>query len=1278
MIDTLRVSYIQEKVLVITTFKDTLRKLNGKDVVEEAVILHPINPKLLKIDVAPLAPKLRNNRTAQYDYLKHTQEETATLREIVEHERSLNPLNTSLDYACNTKKDNIQQTPSSAKKNKLEAYPRNVRTSLQNKKSVDNTKNIASVQESKLNFINSMNARVKSTSAKKHLKREVWKLTGKVFTNIGYKWRPTGRNFTIVGNVCSLTRITTTAKVSLRKPIVLESNPPKPVVTLVYSWKPKESRRNVPVSKSKINKFLSTNKKNPINLRDQQFLMVHLLLLMNAGTAKFSNDHMAKIMGYGDYQIGNVTISKVYFVEGLGHNLFSVGQQGLVRGLPKLKFEKDHLFSACAMGKSKKKSYKTKSKDTNKEKLYLLHMDLCGPMCVKSVNGKKYILVIVDDYSRITWVKCLRSKDEAPDFIIKFLKMIQVRLKVGISHETLVSCSTHPGPALQEMTVVTISSRFVQKPTSSTPFVPLSRNNWDLLFQPWFDELLTPPPSVDPSAPEVIAPITEEEVYVSQPNGFVDPDNPNHVYKLKKALYGLKQAPRVWYDMLSSFLISQDFSKGLVDPTLFIRRNCHDLLLVQIYVDDIIFAASAPESKYALESFKKYGFESYDPVDTPMVEKSKLDEDKERKAVDLSQYRGSAYRKALTCGKKDLSIPMRNRVSLKILSRTMEDTSSRSGNDAHDDDADIRPIYDEELMAEVQTTAEIDAFAIGQHHTEQPKFNKEGKVVQNAEECHDTWKPMSQPHRNQSVVRQPTSSKSERPRISKPRCDSQVDVHNDFSKPVTTHYLPKEREAASAKPHHMIASSNSRISSKNMTRFSSNDMVHNHYLEEANKKTQECSRNSEPSLMPSAISQSTANGSKPMPRRNTQTSRNWLATKNSFVTTKTVPIVEHPKNSRTDSYVTKFLKEVNSCAKVPSNKTTNKNKPIEQISAPNKQERQIPTGHRFSIQKTFVVQKKTMTPRSCLRWKPTGKNFKTVGLRWVPTGRILTSSITKVDSEPLNGSNADITNQYECEQTLDVSAGNSNLSAGTSFYSKRRDSNSKLGIHDHNNEPSSSKLVPNVVPPTCKTATLRQELELLFHHYITMLRKGFMVRSETQQHLNFTTIMYDIRYDGDECDKGTMPTKIQLALEQSQQGVSNDILLSIEWVEDLKRNIWIKGENKATLHTLKAETSEDGNPSRAIIKQALGRFKNQESSIIKTKSSANSDKQDLPSRNQVYQGRLLASFLDDAKYEHGGQDTRSQGGKRRSRQKDKYLKISNEKMKSKDNHKRLKIKDHKA
>nr|GEV34390.1 ribonuclease H-like domain-containing protein [Tanacetum cinerariifolium] len=227
--------------------------------------------------------------------------------------------------------------------------------------------------------------------------------------------------------------------------------------------------------------------------RSQLTNFIHKFL----GTVKFDNDQVVKILGYGDYQIGNVTILRVYYVEGLGHNLFLVGQfcdsnlegvdlllvsrgtnqyflfvgdmmasspicllskatktksllwhrrlshlnfgsinhlarNSLVHGLPRIKFKKDHLCSACAIGKSKKQSHKPKSEDTNQEKLYLLHIDLCGSMGVVSVNGKKYILVIVDDYSRFAWVMFLASKDEAPDFIIKFLKMIQVRLNAGV------------------------------------------------------------------------------------------------------------------------------------------------------------------------------------------------------------------------------------------------------------------------------------------------------------------------------------------------------------------------------------------------------------------------------------------------------------------------------------------------------------------------------------------------------------------------------------------------------------------------------------------------------------------------------------------------------------------------------------------------------------------------------------------------------------------------------------------------------------------------------
>ncbi|GJU10113.1 retrovirus-related pol polyprotein from transposon TNT 1-94 [Tanacetum coccineum] len=128
--------------------------------------------------------------------------------------------------------------------------------------------------------------------------------------------------------------------------------------------------------------------------------------------------------------------------------------------------------------------------------------------------------------------------------------------------------------------------------------------------------------------------ILREEVYVSQSKGVVDQDNLNHVYKLKKALYGLKQAPRAWYDLFSKFLLSQEFSKETVDPTLFIRFS-PGLQISQSPIGIFI-----NQSKYALESLKKYGMESSDPVDTPMVEKSKLDEDTQGKAVDPTHYCG--------------------------------------------------------------------------------------------------------------------------------------------------------------------------------------------------------------------------------------------------------------------------------------------------------------------------------------------------------------------------------------------------------------------------------------------------------------------------------------------------------------------------------------------------------------------------------------------------------------------------------------------------------------
>nr|GEV21544.1 hypothetical protein [Tanacetum cinerariifolium] len=442
------------------------------------------------------------------------------------------------------------------------------------------------------------------------------------------------------------------------------------------------------------------------------------------GTVKLGNDHVAKIMGYGDYQIGNMTISRVYYVEGLRHNLFFVGQ-------------------FC---------------DSDLEVAFCQHT--CFILIIEGVD-------LLTDFDELT---------------------------------AMASEQSSSGLALNEMTPATISSGLVQKSSSLTPYVPPSRNDWDLLFQLMFDELLNPSPSVDHQDAEVIDPIADvippvqadltgspsstmvdqdapspskshttaetqslvipqdveednlnikvahmgndplfgvhvqevtsaqsssttykdaltqscwieamqeelneferievwelvprldkvmvitlkwiykvkleelggilknkarltrsysdfsricrsqehgslsdgfgyrifngnlrEEVYVSQPNGFVDQDNPNHMYKLKKALYGLKQAPRAWYIVPDLLRLLQRFN---VD-------DGQNLIFLGLQISQSSKGIFINQSKYVLESLKKYGFESCDPVDIPMMEKSKLDEDKEGKAVDPSHY----------------------------------------------------------------------------------------------------------------------------------------------------------------------------------------------------------------------------------------------------------------------------------------------------------------------------------------------------------------------------------------------------------------------------------------------------------------------------------------------------------------------------------------------------------------------------------------------------------------------------------------------------------------
>ncbi|GJX37133.1 retrovirus-related pol polyprotein from transposon TNT 1-94 [Tanacetum coccineum] len=847
---------IQNKVFVITSLKNDLRKVKGKDIVNIAAQIPSANtivPGMFKLDLEPLAPSA--NKVV------------VTPKNKVKKVRFTEPLTSSSNNKQKSMFNGIHDM-------------------------------------CLLDFVKNMNRR--SKSAKKHKKQNIWKPTGYVFTEVGLKWKPTGRTFTIVGNACPLTRITSANVVTPKKTTSHSGETQKPEIK-VYSRKPKNVKNVGSSKKAKIVESKNANHSEPNHT-------------WGYNATDIPSSSSLVMTGCPDFSlVSGLRMFETYDREPL-----------LVHEL------------LCALGKRKKSSHQPKAEDTNHEKLYLLYMDLCGLLRMASINGKRYILVIVDDYSRFTWVKFLRIKDEAPEAIIKCIKNIQVHLNatvrnvrtnngnefvnqtlcefyenVGISHQTSVARTPQQngvverrnqtlvedartmlifskaplflwaeaintdykkldlsffhvfgalcyptndnddlgkldakadigifvgyapakkafriynkrtqkiietihvtfdeltamaseqfssGPELHSMTPTTSSSGLVQNPIPQQPCIPPPRDDCDRLFQPMFDEYFTPLPiAVSPvqeaaacfecgvfsrfilclknhqKTPSFCDPLNEspheestsqgsssnmrqthtlfehlgkwtknhpianmigdpsrselvpspdkvlliklkwiykvktdefggvlknkarlvaqrlrqeegidfeesftpaarieairifvanvvhknmmiyqmdvktpflngelkEEVYVSQPEGFVDQDNPSHVEKLKKPLYGLKQAPRAWYDMLSSFLILQHFSKGAIDPTLITRQAGNDLLLMSFFlglqISQSLRGIFINQSKYASKIVKKYGMLTIDSVDIPLVEKSKLDEDLQGKQVDATLYPG--------------------------------------------------------------------------------------------------------------------------------------------------------------------------------------------------------------------------------------------------------------------------------------------------------------------------------------------------------------------------------------------------------------------------------------------------------------------------------------------------------------------------------------------------------------------------------------------------------------------------------------------------------------
>ncbi|GJT10723.1 retrovirus-related pol polyprotein from transposon TNT 1-94 [Tanacetum coccineum] len=601
---------LQEKVLEITALKDDLRKLKGKALVDNAVTKHTIDPEMLKIDVEPITPKLLNKKTAYSAYIKHTQEEATVLRDLVEHVKSKYPLDNSLESACRYAKL-IQEVLTHISKTCL---------------SVNNT-------DGKLVTVTPKNKdkRVRFTEP---------------VTSTGYTINKTASTSNLVSN----------------KPM-LSSTGVKP------STSASGSQPSGNTMKDKIRQTPSSTQKNKVEAHPRKVkssLKNKDCVVQPKGTAHVQHSKLN-----ANYELK------------------------CVKAVAIACYTQNRSIIRLRQGKTPYELLHDKPPDLS---FFHVFCALCHPTNDSENLGK-----------------------------------LQPKADIGIICGYAPTKKGHANlqyrrPALHEMTPATISSGFVPNPPPSTPFVPPSRTDWDIMFQPIFVELLTPPPSVDHPSPELtidapspsnsqttpktqppvipndaeednhdievthmgndpyfgililevpsdqslstdsihtiwiykvklddlggilknkarlvarcyrqeeginfeesFAPVArleairiflafaahmnmvvyqmdvktvflngnlQEEVYVSQLDGFVDLDNPNHVYKLKKALYGLKQAPRAWYDMLSSFLISQDFSKGSVDPTMFIHKEGKELLLVQVYVDDIIFAASTPE-----------------------------------------------------------------------------------------------------------------------------------------------------------------------------------------------------------------------------------------------------------------------------------------------------------------------------------------------------------------------------------------------------------------------------------------------------------------------------------------------------------------------------------------------------------------------------------------------------------------------------------------------------------------------------------------------------------
>ncbi|GJX13646.1 retrovirus-related pol polyprotein from transposon TNT 1-94 [Tanacetum coccineum] len=514
------------------------------------------------IDVELIPPQNRNNREAHLDYLKHLMESVETLHEIVEEARIEKPLDNALEYACFYTKQSqelLEYVIGTCSKEFSKRDKKVATTPLNRKKQVTFRETCGTSNNNT------------QTHVEQH---KVQKTNVPVIPSTGQPEHISTSEIVITERFSNTTQ--------------------KPLTR--YKYRNKEDKT--------ISTGIPTTAETqtidaPIDLWNLDSDCSKHMTGSHFGTVRFGNEHFGAIIGYRDYVIDGVELLKgnrgsnlytisvedmtksspIYLLSKASKNkswlwhrrlnhlnfgtINDLARKDLVRGLPWLKFEKDHLCSACQLGKSKKYTHKPKSKNTIIEVLHTLHIDLCGPMRVQSINGKRYILVIVDDYSRFTWVKFLSSKDETPDIshqksvlrtpqqngiverwnhtlveaawtMLIFSKapmflwaeavttacytqnrsLIHTRhnktpyeLMLLTEHMAPVHISSGLEPIL--MTPRQIRSRLVPNPVPVAPYVPLTNKDLEILLQPMFDEYFEPP-SVErpiPHAPTVQVPV---------------------------------------------------------------------------------------------------------------------------------------------------------------------------------------------------------------------------------------------------------------------------------------------------------------------------------------------------------------------------------------------------------------------------------------------------------------------------------------------------------------------------------------------------------------------------------------------------------------------------------------------------------------------------------------------------------------------------------------------------------------------------------------------------